>query len=189
LRRIQEEAFRCKEITEKLLDFSRLGPIERVATDMKDLVQGVVDMVSHIGTYREKTVRCQLSVPVIAEVHPQEMKQVVLNLLTNALDSVDEGGEVDVRLDCTDDELKFVVTDQGCGMPPHVIEHLFEPFYTRRRDGQGTGLGLSITYRIIQDHGGTIAATSRGPGYGSEFTIELPLRVKHDEEVEQAHAA
>ncbi|MEO2011149.1 MAG: HAMP domain-containing sensor histidine kinase [Pirellulaceae bacterium] len=189
LRRIQEEAFRCKEITEKLLDFSRLGPIERVATDMKDLVQGVVDMVSHIGTYREKTVRCQLSVPVIAEVHPQEMKQVVLNLLTNALDSVDEGGEVDVRLDCTDDELKFVVTDQGCGMPPHVIEHLFEPFYTRRRDGQGTGLGLSITYRIIQDHGGTIAATSRGPGYGSEFTMELPLRVKHDEEVEQAHAA
>jgi signal transduction histidine kinase len=188
LRRIQDEAFRCKEITEKLLDFSRLGPIERVATDMGQLVQGVVDMVAHIGTYRDKKILCQLNSLVIAEVHPQEMKQVVLNLLTNALDSVDEGGHADIRLESKNEKMKLLVTDDGCGLAPHVIEHLFEPFYTRRRNGQGTGLGLSITYRIIQDHGGMIKATSRGLGCGSEFAMELPLRVKNDEEIQDRAA-
>ena len=190
LRRIQEEAFRCKGITEKLLDFSRIGPVERVTTDMAQLVQDVVDMVVQVGQYRDKNVVCRSNGPVIAEVNPQEIKQVVLNLVTNSLDSVDKGGCVILLL--TSDPhggVTLSVKDDGCGMTPEVLEHLFEPFYTRRRDGQGTGLGLSITYRIIQDHGGVITASSPGPGRGAEFTVELPLVVKNDEETQQARAA
>ncbi|MDB4468416.1 HAMP domain-containing histidine kinase, partial [bacterium] len=67
------------------------------------------------------------------------------------------------------------VTDNGCGMTPEVQKHLFEPFFTRRRNGQGTGLGLSITYQIIEEHGGKIIAHSDGPGFGSEFRVCLPL--------------
>ena len=61
---------------------------------------------------------------------------------------------------------ELTVTDNGCGMEPEVLEHVFEPFFTRRRAGQGTGLGLSISYRIVADHGGTIEAHSAGPGPG-----------------------
>ena len=80
----------------------------------------------------------------------------VLNLMTNALDSVDEGGTVSVILQRRGDRAELIVQDNGCGMTDEVKKHLFEPFFTRRRDGQGTGLGLSITYRIIEEHGGQL---------------------------------
>ena len=67
------------------------------------------------------------------------------------------------------------VVDDGCGLTDEVKEHLFEPFFTRRRDDQGTGLGLSISYQIVEDHQGRISAESEGPGQGSTFTITLPL--------------
>ena len=71
---------------------------------------------------------------------------------------------------------EIVVDDNGCGMTDEVRKHLFEPFFTRRRNGQGTGLGLSITYRIVEEHDGQIDATSDGPGRGSRFSLTLPLR-------------
>ena len=73
------------------------------------------------------------------------------------------------------------VADDGCGMTEEIKKHLFEPFFTRRRDGQGTGLGLSITYQIIQEHGGRIIPYSDGPGKGSTFTVRLPL-VKNEQQ-------
>ncbi|MFO0817590.1 MAG: HAMP domain-containing sensor histidine kinase [Pirellulales bacterium] len=175
LRRIQEEAFRCKGITEKLLDFSRLGDVERHPTNLADLVRGVIEMVQSIGTYREKQVEFTAMESVTADVNAAEVKQVVLNLLTNALDSLDPGGKVCVHLRRRGDEAELEVVDNGCGMTPEVLQHLFEPFFTRRRDGQGTGLGMSITYRIVQDHGGTIEAESEGPGHGSRLRVILPL--------------
>jgi signal transduction histidine kinase len=66
-------------------------------------------------------------------------------------------------------------TDDGCGMTDEVLEHLFEPFFTRRKTGQGTGLGLSIVNRIVADHGGRIEAVSAGPGQGSTFRVTLPV--------------
>lgn len=176
LRRIQEEAFRCKGITEKLLDFSRLGDVERHAADLHELVQNVIEMVQTLGKYRDKRVELATSEPVVALVNSQEIKQVVLNLLTNALDSLDPGGVVRVELRRQGDSAELLVVDNGCGMTSDVLKHLFEPFFTRRRDGQGTGLGLSITYRIIQDHGGRIEAQSAGPGHGSTFLVSLPLK-------------
>jgi signal transduction histidine kinase len=186
LRSIQEEAFRCKGITERLLDFSRMGDMQKQDTDLAELVEGVIDMVRHLGKYREKTIQFECDQPVIAPVNAQEMKQVVLNLITNALDSLDPGGHVRVSLHEFDGEAELMVRDNGCGMTAEVQRHLFEPFYSRRRDGQGTGLGLSISYRIIQDHGGRIVPLSDGPGQGSEFRVSLPMVARHEEKRQEA---
>lgn len=175
LQMIQSEAFRCKEITEKLLDFSRMGQSQRQDTDLVALVQGVVEMLGHLGKYQRKRLELHALGPVIVAINPQEIKQVVLNLLTNALDSVDEGGWVRVAIHQQEGMAELAVVDNGCGMSAEVLEHVFEPFFTRRRQGQGTGLGLSISYRIVSDHGGTITAESAGPGQGATFRVRLPL--------------
>lgn len=189
LRMIQTEAFRCKEITEKLLDFARLGEVTRQATDLGELARGVIDMVRHLGKYQDRHVELSVDEPLLAPVNPQEMKQVLLNLLTNALDSLEPGGRVAVALSRRGGRAEIVVADDGCGMTPEVLEHLFEPFFTRRRSGQGTGLGLSITYRIVTDHEGTIEAESAGPGCGSRFRISLPLGSASQETYHRYQAA
>lgn len=188
LRRIQDEAFRCKGITERLLDFSRMGNVEREETDLRELVESVVEIVQHLGKYRDKELVVTSNEMVMAKANPQEMKQVILNLLTNALDCIDRGGRVEVQLGKREGRAELLVKDNGCGMTEEVKEHLFEPFFTRRRDGSGTGLGLSITYRIIQDHGGSITAESDGPGCGSLFRVVLPL-VSHEKKLERRYQA
>ena len=175
LRMIQDEAFRCKQITQRLLDFSRLGDGEKQSTDLTSLVQDVIEMVRHVGLDSEKEIRLHTGTTVYAAVNSQEIKQVVLNLLTNAMDSLDAGGWVDVHLHRVGQFAELVVKDNGCGMTDDVKQHLFEPFFTRRREGQGTGLGMSITYRIIHDHGGTIEAESAGPTLGSTVIVRMPI--------------
>ncbi len=189
LRRIQDEAFRCKGITERLLDFSRLGDIQRHDTDLREVVQGVIDMVKHLGRHRRKEIRFECREHVVVHANAQEMKQVVLNIITNALDSLEDGGAVQVHLRREDGSAVLTVSDNGNGMTPEVLKHLFEPFFTRRRGGQGTGLGLSITYRIVTDHGGRINATSAGPGQGSQIHVTLPLRDHEEEKPRQQQAA
>ncbi len=189
LEMIQSEAFRCKEITEKLLDFSRSGEVQRRRTELRELVQGVIDMASHLDRYRGKTVILQSGEPVYAVVNGQEIKQVTLNLVANALDSLDDGGTLTVSVEQARDQVRLVFVDTGCGMTPEVLEHLFEPFFTRRKGGQGTGLGLSITYRIIQEHQGHIEATSAGPGQGSRFVVTLPLGLTEKEPSHRYHQA
>jgi len=188
LRMIQSEAFRCKGITEKLLDFSRIGPGKREETELGKLVRGVIDMIGHLGKYQRKRVEFDPAGPVPAKVNPQEIKQVVLNLLSNALDSSDDGGTVRVGLETREGYAVLTVSDDGCGMSPEVLEHVFEPFFTRRRGGQGIGLGLSITYRIIADHGGDVEAHSAGAGRGSTFRVRLPLAASRKESDDYFHS-
>ncbi len=175
LRRIQDEAYRCKGITERLLDFSRLGEVKRAPTDLATLTRDVVEMVGKVGKYRCKTLRFEGDDDTVAEVNPQEIRQVVLNLLTNALECVDCDGAVDIRVRRCGESVLISVTDNGCGMTPSVLQHLFEPFFTRRADGSGTGLGLSISFRIVSQHGGTLTPHSDGPGMGSRMELMLPV--------------
>jgi signal transduction histidine kinase len=178
LRMIQSEAFRCKGITEKLLDFSRIGEVRRHAADLRELLVGVIEMVRHLGKYQDRAIVLageEQTAPILVSVNAQEIRQVVLNLITNALDSLDSGGMLRIELARRGDKAEIVFTDNGCGMTDEVLAHLFEPFFTRKRGGQGTGLGLSIVYRIVTDHGGQIDAQSDGPGRGSRFKVTLPL--------------
>jgi two-component system, NtrC family, sensor kinase len=187
LRRIQDEAFRCKGITDQLLDFSRRGPAEKQDTELGELTEGVIDMVRHLGKYKQKQIELVRKGPVPARVNGQEIKQVLLNLITNGLDSLDEDGAVRIELGRCGPWAELIVSDNGCGMSAEVLKHLFEPFFTRRRDGQGTGLGLSITYRIVSEHGGTIEPASDGPGKGSRMRVLLPLAIENKATHERAH--
>jgi signal transduction histidine kinase len=176
LKMIQEEAFRCKEITERLLEFSRTGERRREPTDLSELIQSVLDMAQHLQNRKGKQVLFDPPGPVIAGINAQEIKSVVLNLVVNALDSMEEGGTLAVMLRQQHEMAEMVFTDTGCGMASDVLENIFEPFFTRSRTGKGTGLGLTITHRIITQHGGEIEAASAGLNSGSTFTVRLPLQ-------------
>jgi signal transduction histidine kinase len=139
------------------------------------LVADVAEMLRHVGRFAGRSIEIEEGADVLVMVNPQEIKQVVLNLLVNALDSIDEKGKVRVAAKRSGGEAVLTFTDDGCGMTEEVQEHLFEPFFTRRKTGQGTGLGLSIVHRIVTDHGGRIQAASDGPGSGSTFRVTLPL--------------
>jgi signal transduction histidine kinase len=180
---IQEEAFRCKEITAGLLDFARMGDAKKVPVNIGEVVQTVVEMIKPMSKYRDRNLHYAPNHTVFASANSQELKQVALNLITNALGSVEVGGTVDINLTAEDGHAVLTVSDDGCGMTPEIKQHLFEPFFTRRRDGQGTGLGLSITYQIVQEHGGEIEPYSEGPGKGSTFIVRIPLQ----QQIEQSH--
>ena len=175
LKMIQEEAFRCKEITQKLLAFSRGGERQRERTNLVEIVQGVLDMVQHLQNCKGKQLVFQAAEPLEAWVNGQEIKQVFLNLVVNALDSMEEGGTLTITPSSKDGIVELTFQDTGCGMTAEVLENIFEPFFTRSRTGKGTGLGLSISHRIISSHGGEIAAASDGPGQGSTFIVRLPI--------------
>lgn len=189
LQMIQREAFRCKQITEKLLDFARMGDSQRHSTDLRELVEGVIEMVQHLGKFQDKNLELTPGEPVIAQVNAQEIKQVALNLITNGLESLDAGGTVRVMVERDQNQAQIVIEDDGCGMTEEVQKHLFEPFFTRRRAGQGTGLGLSITYRIVEEHNGNIEATSDGVGRGSKFVVSLPVNQSTKENSHRYQAA
>jgi signal transduction histidine kinase len=172
---IQAEAFRCKGITEKLLDFSRLGEVRRQPTAIMALVNDVAEMLRHVGRFAGRSIEIDDGPDLPVMVNPQEIKQVVLNLLVNALDCIESNGHVRVAVRRIGETAVVTFSDDGCGMNDEVLEHLFEPFFTRRKTGQGTGLGLSIVHRIVVDHGGRIEAESDGPGKGATFRVTLPL--------------
>jgi len=175
LRTIQEEAFRCKAITQRLLEFSRGGEPHRESTNLVEIVQSVLDMVQHLPNARGKKIDFRPGGALAAWINGQEIKSVILNLVVNALDSMEEGGRLGIALGRRGTMAELVFTDNGCGMNEEVLENLFEPFFTRSRTGKGTGLGLSISHRIITQHGGEIEAASPGLDQGSTFRVRLPL--------------
>ena len=176
LKMIQEEAFRCKEITQRLLEFSRGGERRREPTDLGELIQSVLDMVQHLQNGKGKELIFHQNDQMTAWVNGQEIKSVILNLVVNALDSMDEGGTLTITQRRRDTMAELIFQDTGCGMTGEVLENIFEPFFTRSRTGKGTGLGLSISHRIINQHGGDIEAVSPGANQGSTFTVHLPLQ-------------
>ena len=182
LKMIQEEAFRCKEITQKLLAFSRGGERKREATDLAGIIQNVLDVVQHLQSSKGKRVVFEPRGPVSGWANAQEIKQVFLNLVVNALESMEEGGQLTISHADRGGMTELVFRDSGCGMSAEVLENIFEPFFTRSRTGKGTGLGLSISHRIITQHGGEIEANSAGPGQGSTFVIRLPVDPPADAE-------
>ncbi|MFQ5732999.1 MAG: ATP-binding protein [Planctomycetaceae bacterium] len=173
---IRREAERCQQITHRLLNFARGNEGEREAVDLTRLVSEVLEMVRPMNKYRGRNVEFFRTQPCMAEVNGPEIKQVILNIVSNGLESMEEGGTLRIRLCDHADAVELTMTDDGCGMTTDVLEHLFEPFFTRRKDGRGTGLGMAISQRIVGDHAGTLEAESGGADLGSTFRIRLPRR-------------
>lgn len=174
LEMMQRESLRCQKITHKLLNFARGTGNERSEYDLQRLVSEVLEMVQPVGRYQDRTIDFLRTEPCLVDVNGSEIKQVVLNLVTNSLESMDAGGTLFIRFDEQTDGVTLVFEDNGCGMTKKVLDNLFEPFFTDRRDGKGTGLGMSICQRIVGEHDGTIEAFSEGKGQGSRLEVHLP---------------
>ena len=176
LKMIQTESYRCRGITQKLLDFSRGECANSGPNDITTLIAEVVEMVNHLSKFRDRTVKFDPPGSAVIDVNGPEIKQVFLNLVANGLESMEAGGTLEIRLMEETDFVTVEFQDSGCGMTSDVIQNLFEPFFTQRSEGKGTGLGLSISDRIVKQHNGTIEASSPGPGQGSLFRVRLPRK-------------
>jgi len=171
---IQQESFRCQEITSKLLDFSRGQDGQRKRTNLTEVISEVLAMIQHVAKFRDRNIEFGRARACYAEVNGPEIKQVVLNLVANGLESMQSGGILRISIEEQTDQITIAFRDNGCGMTSEVLDNIFEPFFTKRKSGKGTGLGMSISHRIISDHGGTIEALSDGPDCGSTFIVRLP---------------
>ncbi|HEX4141539.1 MAG TPA: ATP-binding protein [Candidatus Methylacidiphilales bacterium] len=171
------EAKRTADLVKNLLAFSRKESKKREVIGVNELIKQAVNLkryqlkVNNIQLISEP---CEISYPV--SVTAQQMQQVLLNLLNNAEQAIaktDHPGIVRVEGGRRGETVYITVTDNGVGIPAHVLPFIFDPFFTTKNLGEGTGLGLSIAHTLIENHGGTISARSE-PG-NTVFTIELPM--------------
>src|SRR5262249_19212737 len=108
------------------------------------------------------------------EAAPNQINQVMMNLLANACDAISGRGNIWIRTRSEHGRVTVSIRDDGAGIPAEKLAMIFDPFFTTKGPGKGTGLGLAISQRLVTEHGGTIAVTSE-PGGGTEFTIVLPV--------------
>lgn len=178
---IENEVGRCKQIVDGLLDFSRPKQALQDRISLNDVVRRTLLLLKHHAHFRNLTVVEELdaSLAVVAKASAEQLVQVFMALLLNAMDAVGERGVITVRSGPakTPGQVMAEVVDQGHGIARSELSKIFEPFYTTKSQGRGTGLGLSICYGIIQEHGGRIEAESE-LGRGSVFRVVLPA-VEH----------
>jgi signal transduction histidine kinase/iron only hydrogenase large subunit-like protein len=173
---VVEQADRCKKIVAGLLDFARQHKVEHDRVDIGDLVQRGLRGVAHpLGV--EVVVRHAVADRSI-EVDPDQITQVLVNLVSNAFAAMPDGGRLTIRTEDDPDHVRIIVSDTGVGIPAEHFPKLFEPFFTTKPAGQGTGLGLAVTYGIVKMHRGDIKVQSNsdpaaGPT-GTTFTVVLP---------------
>jgi two-component system NtrC family sensor kinase len=168
---------RCRSITHRLLGFARRMDVHIEVLDVNEVITETVSFLEKEASYRNIEMKFQFSenLPRIPSDRGQ-LQQVFLNLLTNAIAAVDDGGAISVTSwDEDADTIGVSVQDNGCGMSEETLKHLFEPFFTTKKKGYGTGLGLSITYGITKKLGGAIEAKSK-VGQGTTMTVYLPKR-------------
>lgn len=175
LEMIQRQSNRCQQITLRVLDFSRNNAGTHQRHDLTKIVSEVLDMVGHMSRFGHHKILFERGRSYYADVNAPEIQQVIINLVANGLEAMDQAGTMKISVGESFDEVVVTVEDTGCGMTPHVLANLYEPFFTEKQPGKkGTGLGLSITNRIVADHNGRIEASSEGPGKGSTFRVYLP---------------
>ena len=182
LRLIQSEVHRCKGIVDTLLDFSRPKAGEKTLVNLNDAVERTLFVLRHHPRFKQIVVQHDLDPTLSAVVHANidQLMQVFMALLINAMDAMNDGGTVTLRTRWGADARSVVaeIIDQGQGIRRADLPKIFEPFFTTKPPGRGTGLGLSICYAIVAEHGGRIEVDSE-PGQGSVFRIILP-RVDDD---------
>lgn len=170
------QAGRAQKIVRNLLDFAREGEIRTERLDLSELLRGTAGLAAN--QIKLSGAKILLDVPEnLPPIHGdrQSLSQVFLNLLLNALDAVGKGGQVGISAQekGEGDFVQIRVSDDGQGIPPHVLPYIFDPFFTTKSKGKGTGLGLSVSLGIVRQHGGDILVEST-PGRGSVFSVLLP---------------
>lgn len=169
------ELDRIANIVRQLLDFYRPSIDARVPTDVNNVVEDVLVFVENQLAKNKIAVSKELDadIPRIS-ASPEQLKQVFLNIIINAQEAMPNGGELKIKTGVQDKSVEIEFADTGCGIPKDAIEHIFDPFFSTKKEGKGTGLGLSVSYGIIQAHSGRIDVKSK-VGEGSTFTVVLPI--------------
>jgi PAS domain S-box-containing protein len=174
---IEKHTLTCKRIVADLLKFARSESTQRQLTSLNRCLEEALGMMTHELSHGHIAVQLDLDpdLPLI-NVDADKMKQVFLNLLMNARQAIGESGEIRVATSFHEalGQERVVIRDSGKGIPPHLLEKIFDPFFSTKAAGEGTGLGLSVSYGIIQEHRGEIQVRS-DPGHWTEFTIILPV--------------
>jgi heavy metal sensor kinase len=179
---VLEEVERLARIVEQLFALSRLDAgesrAEWVQFDLADLAATTAEQMSLLAEDRGITVSCDAAQTVLVDGDRSRIKQVVVNLLDNAIKYTPEKGRIQLRVAAVDGHATLEVSDSGIGIPmdaqPHVFERFFRVDKARTRDPEGAGLGLSIVKSICTTHGATVEVESNG--VGSRFLVKLPLR-------------
>ncbi|HON19402.1 MAG TPA: ATP-binding protein, partial [Salinivirgaceae bacterium] len=168
-------AVRAAEIVAGLKSFSRAETSEWIQYDLNAAIDGVLILLRNNYKNRIEIIKeLDNSLPLI-DCLGGKINQVIMNLLSNAIDAIDGTGKIFIKTRKVDKWVELSIRDTGIGIPEEVRKKIFDPFYTTKPVGKGTGLGLSITYGIVQEHHGTIEVISN-PGEGTEFIIRLPMR-------------
>ena len=176
----EKEIRRCIYIVENLLTFSHTEKVEQKRQEKADLtliIDGILSLLSYKISAEGVSITKKYAgnIPAVP-VDVNEMKQVFLNLVKNALEALEPANRKEIRIEmqAKDNFLEVTVADTGCGIKPGDIAKIFDPFFTTKEAGKGTGLGLSVVSNIIREHGGKITCESE-PGQGTVFKVFLPL--------------
>jgi signal transduction histidine kinase/NAD-dependent dihydropyrimidine dehydrogenase PreA subunit len=173
--KVIQEAERTRKIVRGILNFARQEKVDRQPTDINRLVEAAAAGLPSIDEDGRIEVHLELDESVGEQmVDPHQLRQVLDNLLKNAVEVMPNGGTITIRTEQGRDEFAVHVADSGPGIPEDVLPRLFSPFFTTKAVGKGTGLGLAVCYGIVKMHGGSIQAAN-DPGGGAHFTI----RIKH----------
>lgn len=179
---IEQETKRMGDLVANLLQFSRRGDEKTSTVDICDELTKAVELIHHYLRSRQVTVQQELAqdTPIIF-ADRQKLRQVFLNLLTNAGDAMTQGGTLTLRsapatLDNGLPAVQIEFIDSGTGIPSAIVKRVFDPFFTTKEEGKGTGLGLAICRRAVEDHQGTIRILSE-VGKGTTVHIKLPVKV------------
>ncbi|MFL6415037.1 MAG: sensor histidine kinase [Bryobacteraceae bacterium] len=170
---IRKETARLNGLVTQFIEFARPRAPEMISTDPAALVDSVLNLVRQVAGQANVRLRRtfhEIIQPVRCD--PEQMKQVLLNLVLNAIQAMPGGGEVVVSAEIREDMLLLRVSDTGPGIPTDRVDEVFDPFFTTKQNG--TGLGLPIAYQIVEQHGGELAIDFNSPE-GCSFVIRLPL--------------
>jgi len=182
IEKIINASLHAREIVKKLLIFSRQMPTMKIKVDLSPLVkEGLYFLQSRcVKEGIELNYSLAQDLPEII-IDPSQLKQIVVNLVVNAIQAMPGGGKLDVQTQARNDHISLIVEDTGIGMSKEVLKQIFVPFFTTKDIGEGTGLGLSVVHGIVSSHGGSIEVDST-VGMGSRFEIRLPLAESTEKE-------
>ncbi len=165
---------RIRHITESLLEFSHAGDTVWQPCDINHCVETTLVICRHEYVNKAQILtELEPSLPT-AQAVPAQINQVIMALVVNAAQAIQGNGQIRISTSRIDNEIRIRVEDNGAGIAPQDLDHIFEPFYTTKDVGQGTGLGLAVTYGIVSAHHGRIEVDST-PGEGSCFNVMLPI--------------
>lgn len=173
LERIEQEVERLQHLTGGLLSYSGRQVEQRAPTDLNQTLMETLTLLRYELRKQQIDLSTDYGDLPLIRVDSNRFKQVFINLILNAVQAMDKHGRIFITTRAADTSLSVRICDTGPGIPDNEKERIFEPFYTRRKDGTGTGLGLYLCRQIIAGYEGTLTVTDN-PGQGSCFTLSLP---------------